>query len=185
MHVEFKKTGERRYGVFIERTGSPDLEMNPAPGFDSLMPHDLLHFLVEQELNLRNGIFGQIAAGGTGGTFHQTPSGQSHRRADSRLRKKTAERGEKLLKTGSDDCAKSERATYVCLYDWFSHSTDEKLRARAVEMRANYDGVFSQMSETERRIFTGEKLRRIRDRMDDLSATWSALKVNESIILEW
>ena len=51
MRVEFKKTGERRYGVFIKRIDLPDLEMNPAPGFDRLMPHDLMHFPVEQELN--------------------------------------------------------------------------------------------------------------------------------------
>lgn len=185
MRVRFKKTGERRYGVFIARGDSPALEMNPAPGFEPLMPHDLLHFLVEQELDLRNGIFGQIADGGSAGTFHQTPSGKSHRRADSRLRKRTAKRGEKLLKRGSDDCAKSERATYVCLYDWFSHSADEKLRARAEEMRSNRDSIFSRMSVSKRRTFTEEKLRRIRDRMDGLSADWSALKVDESITLEW
>jgi hypothetical protein len=55
MQVEFQKTGERRYAVIIKREDLPDMKMNPAPGFDPLMPHDLLHFLVEEELGLRRG----------------------------------------------------------------------------------------------------------------------------------
>jgi hypothetical protein len=115
--VEFQKTGTRRYAVIVKRADLPDLEMNPASGFDALMLHDLLHFLVEQELSLRHGIYGQIASGGTAGTFHNKLSDKSNNHADSRLRRKTAKRGEKLLKTGLDDCAQSERAIYICLYD--------------------------------------------------------------------
>lgn len=185
MEVEFKKTGERRYGVYIRRENSANLEMNPAPGFDELMPHDLLHFLVEQEFDLQNGIFGQIAKGGTAGTFHQTADEKSNNRADSRLRKKTARRGEKLLKDNLDDCAKSERATYVCLHDWFSNSTDEKLKSRALEMRASIESTFAQMSESERKNYTKEKLAQIRARIEELGQKWSSLKVNQSIVLEW
>src|SRR5687768_13965659 len=110
MQVEFQKTGERRYGVIIKRKNLPDLLMNPAPGFDPLMPHDLLHFLVEQELGLQKGIFGQIAAGGTAGTFHQTNTENTDKRANSRLQRKTVKRGKKLLQENLDDCARSERA---------------------------------------------------------------------------
>lgn len=185
MKVKFQKTGERRYAVIILRENAPDLEMNPAPGFDELMPHDLLHFLVERELELRRGIFGQIAFGGTAGTFHNKPSDKSNSRADSRLRRKTANRGKKLLKTGLDDCARSERATYICLYDWLSHSPDAKLQERAKEMRVSAEATRAQMSEAERAKFSEEKLAEIRAAMDDLSRHWSALVVNESLNLEW
>ncbi len=185
MKVEFEKTGERRYGVIIKRENLPDLEMNPAPGFDPFMPHDLLHFIVEQELNLENGIFGQIAKGGTAGTFHQTSAENSDKRAASRFRRKTAKRGKKLLKDNSDDCAKSERATYICLYDWLAHSTDEKLKIRAAEMKIGIESIFAQMSESERASFSKEKLAEIRNRMDELSRRWSTLKINESITLDW
>ena len=63
MEIEFRRTGERRYGVIIHRAGHTPMEMNPAPGYDPLIPHDLLHFIVENELGLRQGIFGQIAEG--------------------------------------------------------------------------------------------------------------------------
>lgn len=185
MQVEFHKTGERRYGVIILRENRPTLTMNPAPGFDPLMPHDMLHFLVEQELGLRRGIFGQIALGGTAGTFHNMPSEKSNGRVDSRLRRKTSKRGGKLMKTGLDDCAQSERATYICLYDWLSHSPDPKLRARAAEMNINFESIMAQMTDSERTVFSQEKLAEIRRRMDELSERWSSLKVDQCLSLEW
>src|SRR6188474_248041 len=96
MQVEFHKTGERRYAVKIRRENLPDVEMNPAPGFDPLMPHDLLHFLVEQELGLRQAIFGHVAAGG--GTFRMRPSESKNDRQDARERRKLKQKGEKMLK---------------------------------------------------------------------------------------
>ncbi|MEP6901886.1 MAG: hypothetical protein ABJA66_09055 [Actinomycetota bacterium] len=184
MRVEFQKTGERRYAVIVLRNGLPNLEMDPAPGFDPLMPHDLLHFLVEQELELRKGIFGQIAVGGTAVTFHNKPSEKSNNRADSRLRRKETKRGEKLLKTGLDDCAQSERATYISLYEWLSQSSEAKLRARGVEMKMNADSILAQMSETERATLK-TKLAAITAKMDELSGRWAGLRVNQSMTLEW
>lgn len=69
MKVEFRRTGERRYAVTVFRENYPTLEMNPAPGYDALMPHDLMQFIVENELGLRCGICGQLADGGNAGTF--------------------------------------------------------------------------------------------------------------------
>ena len=185
MQVEFHKTGERRYAVVIVRKDAPELKMDPAPGFDELMPHDLLHFLVEQELGLRKGIYGQIALGGTAGTFYNKPSETSNARTDSRLRRKTAKRGKKLLKENPDDCAQSERATYICLSDWLSHSADEKLRSRGDEMKDSAKSVYGQMSENERAALNKEKLAAIRTRMDDLSQKLSALPIGQSISLDW
>ena len=185
MKVEFKKTRERGYAVIIRRDGQPDLEMNPAPGFDALMPHDLLHFLVEQELGLTRGIFGQLAHGATAGTFRLAPSEASNNRADSRLRRKTAKRGDKEAKNNTDEYLQSERATYFCLYDWFAHSADERLRARAAEMKPSFESNRGQMSDAERQKLDQEKLARIRARMDELSRQWSALKAGQSLTVEW
>jgi len=185
MQVEFQKTGERRYAVVIRRDGLPDLKMDPAPGFDALMPHDLLHFLVEQELGLKRGIFGQLAYGTTAGTFRLAPSEAQNTRADSRLRRKTARQGGKTAKNNTDEYLRSERATYFCLYDWFAHSADETLRARAAEMKITFDNTVAQMTDDERKKYDKEKLARIRTRMDELSQKWSALKAGQSMTLDW
>ncbi|MDN4161464.1 hypothetical protein [Nocardioides abyssi] len=72
MQVRFERTGHRRYAVAVLRERHGDLRMDPAPGYSELIPHDLVHLVVEEELGLRNGIFGQLAAGGNAGTFVPT-----------------------------------------------------------------------------------------------------------------
>lgn len=185
MKVKICKTGERRYAVKILRKNLPDLEMNPAPGFDPLMPHDLLHMIVELELNLQNAIFGQVATGRNAGNFMTKPSESSNTREDSRFRRKEAKSRKKILKAGADEYLQSERATVICLYDWLSRSSDEKLRVRAEEMKETAQSVLGQMSDGERQKLNKKKLAEIRNRMDDLSKRWSALSVDQSLKLEW
>ena len=185
MKVEFQKTGEKRYAVKIRRDNLPDLEMNPAPGFDALMPHDLTHFIVELELGLQNAIFGQVASNRNAGNFTSKPSESSNTREDSRVRRKESKQRKKAVKANLDEYLQSERATVVCLSDWLSHSTDEKLRARAAEIKDSAQSVLGQMSKSERQKLDQAKLAEIRARMDEFSRRWSALKVNESMTLDW
>lgn len=185
MQVEFHKTGEKRYAVIIKRKDLPDLEMNSAPGFDPLMPHDLLHFIVESELDLKHAIFGQVATGENIGNFRAAPSESSNTRADSRFRRKESKQRKKIIKNNIDEYLQSERATVICMSDWLAHSADEKLLKRAAEMKDTAQSVQGQMTENEKQKLDKQKLARIRKRMDELSARWSALKVNESMIVEW
>src|SRR5262249_22205529 len=133
VEVQFQRTGERRYAITIFRKDYPPIEMNPAPGYDPIMPHDLLHLVVEREIGLRRGIFGQIAAGGNAGTFHIIPSSTENRREAARFRRRASKRGEKLLRDGRDESALSERAAYVCFYAWLSRSHDPDRRKLAVQ----------------------------------------------------
>ncbi|MBX7174276.1 MAG: hypothetical protein K1X72_25100 [Pyrinomonadaceae bacterium] len=185
MEVEFHKTGEKRYAVIILRDNLPKLEMNPAPGFDPLMPHDMLHFLVEQEFGLHNAIFGQVASGGTAGTFLQRPSESKNSRKDSRQRRKVKQSGEKMLKGGIDECVQSERATYVCWQDWLAHSAKPNLKEQADEMKMAAQSILGQMDKAERERFNDKNLQKIRTRMDEVSQRWANLKIGEFISLKW
>ncbi len=82
VEVTFTKTGARRYRVAATRDKAPELVMDPAPGFDSFLPHDLVHFLVECEWGIQNGIFGQLAAGGDAGTFRPRSGGPAKAEGD-------------------------------------------------------------------------------------------------------
>src|SRR4051812_18651117 len=106
MQVEFRKTGQRRYAVTVYRDDSTVAIMDPAPGFDPLMPHDLLHFLVEQELNITKGIFGQLVSRGSAGTFRDAPA-SPEKRSESRIRRKRTKVDKRLLKEGANDCDRS------------------------------------------------------------------------------
>jgi hypothetical protein len=92
MEVTFRKSGARRYGVVVVRHGAPTLAMDPAPGYDDDVPHDLMHFVVEAEWGIDGGVFGQLAAGGDAGTFW--PVDQELLRKWSRRRKRSRVRFE-------------------------------------------------------------------------------------------
>jgi hypothetical protein len=95
MLVTFTRTGERRYAVRATLEGMPDVEMNPAPGYDPFMPHDLQHFIVERALGIDGAIYGQLAAGGTVGTFHSVVKPGDHRAA-SRARRNQDRKSSRL-----------------------------------------------------------------------------------------
>jgi len=79
MLVTITRTSQRSYAVRVAPVGHPALEMNPAPSYDERLPHDVVHFVVENELRLARGIFGQLAAGGRAGTFRPVPTAESSR----------------------------------------------------------------------------------------------------------
>jgi len=185
MEVQFRRTGERRYAITIHRKDPPPVEMNPAPGYDPIMPHDLLHFVVESGLGLSRGVFGQIAEGGHAGTFHQVPSPNGNRREEARRRRRASKRGEKLLRAGRHEAAQSERATYICLYEWLARSADPERRKLAVQMAPQAKQIRELQPQAESRALTDALLVRICARLDDLSARWASLNIGESFTVKW
>ena len=163
MTLVFRRTGQRRYAVEVQRPGRPDLEMNPAPGYDPLMPHDMMHLVVEAQLGLTRGIFGQLAAGGNAGTFRVPVDRDQSSRHVTRARKRVTVRGRNLLKDGRDDCAQSERATYICLQEW----------------RCQSAGATQLLNISQR------KLDEICKHLDQLSSRWSSLAIGQSMAVAW
>jgi hypothetical protein len=184
MLVTFARTGERRYAVRAVVEGMPGVEMDPAPGFDPLMPHDLQHFIVERALGIEAAIYGQLAAGGTVGTFRAMTS-SSEPRAASRDRRKRNRRSGRLMAGHEEDCARSERATYICWQDWLSHSADAALRAKAQTMEATAKSILESMPDAERRLYTAARLAAIRSDFSALSARWSKLEIGERFTERW
>lgn len=186
MRVEFRRTGERSYAVKIHRGQSAPVVMDPAPGYDLDMPHDLLHLVVESELRLSRGIFGQIAAGGTAGTFHPRSHASSRTKRDvARDRRRIAKRGARLLADGRDEAMQSERATYISLHAWLARSNDARRKGRATQMTDAAQQVRATQTRGERQDLKPEVLDRICARLDHLSAQWRVLAIGESLIVEW
>ena len=185
MLVVFRRSGERRYSVEAQRPGLPLVEMNPAPGYDPLMPHDMMHLVVEAQLGLTRGIFGQLAAGGTAGTFHLSVKNDEGSRTTARASKRVATRGKKLLKQGHDDSVQSERATYICWQEWLSRSSSPDKRKLSASMAQQAREVRDTANATELRTLNQRKLDEICKHLDELSSRWSRLKVGESMAVHW
>ncbi len=179
MILVFHRIGQRRYAVEAQREGFPDVVMNPAPGYDPLVPHDMMHLVVEAQLGLTHGIFGQLAAGGDAGTFHLSAGRDESSRKAGRVRKGVIARGKKLLKKGQDETAQSERATYICWSEWLARSSSNQQMAQQAKQ------VRDTASTTELRALNKRKLDDICKHLDQLSSHWGRLKVGQSMAVSW
>jgi len=155
LNVTFKRTAERRYRVSVEGRGVVSSWMEPAPGYDARLPHDMAHFVVENELGIAGGIFGQLAAGGHARTFHPM---------DQEARRKVARRGKRIAVENRGDANLSERVLYLACQTW---NNDDLSAVTPVE------GV------------SAEDIKRVCRAFDAVSTIWSELAVGESITLVW
>lgn len=183
MKVHFIRSGERRYAMRIERAGLPVLVMDPAPGFDADVPHDMVHFVVEAVLALKGGVFGQIAAGGTAGSFHvEAAGGKVDHREQRRTVRKQALKGKKLIETQGREGELSELAAFLFDIGWRSARRPDSDEQRAALGEA--ERVRATLSADERAAIDAAKPT-IFAAFDRLAADWRALRVGEALVLEW
>jgi len=174
MIVAFRRTGEKRYGVEAMREGLPVVYIHPAPGYDCQIPHDMMHMVVESQLGLTRGIFGQLAAGGNAGTFQTSVQRDQTSPEARRVRKRVTKRGKRLLKSGHDDCVQSERAAYIFWLEWRARTSSPPADKKA----RNSTGI------TELGL-QQSKLDEIFKHLDELSSHWSRLDVGQSVAVSW
>jgi len=115
----------------------------------------MAHFVVENELGITGGIFGQLAIGGDSSTFHPT---------DNRVRRKLAKRGQRIAATHRDDAALSERLVELARRMWTNDTTVDSTSVKGVSV---------------------EDLKRVCRQFESVSAMWSKLEVGEAMTLEW
>lgn len=122
MRVTFKRTGARRYAVVVARAGSDVRTLDPAPGYDDHVPHDLVHYIVEAELGLKSGVYGRAALGG--GTFLPTTNDGQTARERARTQRKRQRREQSLRRDDEargHDMIESERLAALCDLAWRRH----------------------------------------------------------------
>ncbi len=162
MKVTFTRTGDRRYRVLAERAGAPVVAIEPAPGFDAYLPHDLVHFLVERHWRLQEGIFGDLSAGGTAGTFLPLEGTR-----DRRWAKKHGG-----LATSGRDMDRSEALAAAAFAAWQGHVGTVPAGSQYARDTARAAGV------------TPEEIAGVLPALDEASARWRTLRVGESMTLE-
>lgn len=163
MQVRFERTGHRRYAVAVLRRQHGDLRMDPAPGYSDLIPHDLVHLVVEEEFGLQNGIFGQLAAGGNAGTFVPTEE----------LRTKAwARQVERRNRSTGRDMGRSEDLAAQVYPRWLRH------RGQLPEgHHVRQDPPPTDLSDTD--------LDQAFARLDTLSKQWRAVEIGASMTVVW
>jgi len=108
MKVTFKRTRDRAYSLTVEGPDVATAEMDPAPGYHDRLPHDVAHFIVENELGIKGGIFGQMAMGGTIRPVER----------NSRIQRKAKRKREEIFRTNKNDALFSEHAIWAAQSRW-------------------------------------------------------------------
>lgn len=181
MKVHFFRSGERRYSMKIERADAPTLVMDPAPGFDPDVPHDMVHFVVEAALGLKSGVFGQIASGGDAGSFRVAADDLSAKDRQRAARKQVA-KGARLVKAQGREGELSELAAFLFDVDWRSQARADSAAQRAALSEA--ERTRASLSADERARIDAARPRVFAD-FERLSKAWRALRVGEALTLEW
>lgn len=172
MRVIFKRTGARRYAVILSEPGRAVQRLEPAPGYDDDIPHDLVHYVVEAELRLADGVFGRAAKGG--GTFVPTGDGTLGARELARERRKQRRREAGLGQRDavrSQEMATSERLAAVCDVMWRRrHGQPPDRLRRAPEVLSAEDA---------------PRVARVLARLDELAPLWRGLAQGGELVFEW
>lgn len=170
MLVSFLRTGERRYGVTLQRHGHAPQSFDPAPGFDPFIPHDLIHYLVEAELRLDAGVFGRAADGG--GTFilreATTPRALARQRRKQQRKERSLQHDDAQR---AQQMATSERLAAVCDLLWRRrHGQTPDHGRRPSEIAAGDDQA---------------AVLRVVDHLDRLAPRWNTLPVGGALVFTW
>jgi hypothetical protein len=171
MQVVFRRTGARRYAVIVRVSGLPEQGLDPAPGYDDHVPHDLVHYVVEAELGLKAGVYGRAARGG--GTFIRAAHADMSARDRARQRRKQ-KRLEQSLGTNEGnqlELVSSERLAGICDVYW----------RRRHGQRPDPGRTFKDDLSRE----DAARVKRVVDRLDQLAPLWNALPVSGELVFEW
>jgi hypothetical protein len=171
MNVIFRRTGERRYSVTVEIAGQVPQRVDPAPGFDPYIPHDLVHYVVEAELGLSSGVFGRAAKGA--GTFIVASSNDQSPRERARARRRQLQREASLARAdrkGEQEMVTSERLAAVSDLLW--------RRRHGQVPDSSRPGPDCSAEDTKR-------VERIVDRLAALAPLWNRLPIGGALSFAW
>ena len=172
MNVSFQRTGARRYAVIVSVPGQGLRAIDPAPGYDDDIPHDLVHYLVEAELRLGSGVYGRVAQGG--GTFIAAAQPGLSARERSRQQRKQRKREQSLRasdEAGADEMVLSERLAALCDVAWRrKHGQRPDPLRTAPQAIAPSDVA---------------RVERVVARLDELAPLWRALPIGGELSFEW
>ena len=169
MEITFTKTGARTYEVVVLRDDGVTLRVR-TPDKPLSIPHDMVHYVVERELNMERGFWGSIAAGAVFGTV-QVVSGRQPPHA--------AERSASLIKTSYREQAAAE--LYVAVLQRVAQEGRER----------DFRYVGSCLDEVWRPFrwprphVTAEDALRVCRALREAESSWASLAAGESVTVIW
>jgi hypothetical protein len=169
MEVTFAKNDARFCETTVVRSDGVRLAV-PVFGPTRLMPHDLVHFVVESELGLDRGFWGCIAAGALFGRMHVI-AGRRRAHADERSRSVLRLAGQRL--TEAEELVRVVAQAAV------------GARATPAELAARIDRAWRPHGRRARPPVGLETARRVGAALRARRQEWAALAAGDALRLTW
>ena len=145
--------------------------LDPAPGYDDDIPHDLVHYLVEAELGLTYGVYGSAARGGGSFMAASAPDLTARERTRQQRKQRRRERAVRAHDAHhAAEMARSERLSAVCDVVWrrkHGQRRDPDRRAPALRPEDVAD------------------VERVVARLDAIAPLWRELALDGELVFEW
>jgi hypothetical protein len=151
-----KKLGKYDEFKCIRDDGSIHLVMMPKIGS---LPHDLVHFVVEKELSMENGFYVHVEKGLIDGYYLKLEEAENPEQSSI-----DAQHAESLV-----ECFQAEFNSGFQTPQYFQEILNVTCSARKIP---NLD-------------ISAEQINRIRVSLEEMNARWNAVKINETLELEF
>ena len=169
MDITFAKSAQRDYEVLVRRDDGVLIKVQ---SFDRplRMPHDIAHFVVENELRLEHGLWGLIA---DGVIF------PNMRVASGRLRPHTAARSRSAVKEARQWPIEAEVLVYVML-----KIAEERADETWSTTKARLNEVWKPRR-SQRGPITHDEVQRVCRELRSIEQEWQALPIGQSMTVTW
>jgi len=169
MNVVFTKVNSHKYSSITTRDDGVSLSI---PGFGSSkpLPHDLVHFITEEELGVDYGFWGCVAAGAIYKGMAMVAG---------KVRHDSQKKSEDIIKQNGQKISEAEILAGVILTILCKGIQNDWPKVQHVQHAA------WQPTSPSRLPMTHEEVKRICVRLDKLTAQWRALPDGQTLTLIW
>jgi hypothetical protein len=168
MEITFTRLDERLVETTVTREDGAVLATR-SPGATDRLPHDLIHYVVERELGLDDGLWGRIASGVTYPNFRALRQPTAKRRPRARKRK-----------------AKRKGVLEAEVLAWIFHDIwDGTAEREWGTIRAFLDSIWSPRTRSRADELEPETIARVCEALDRTEAAWKRVPFGGELRVEW
>jgi hypothetical protein len=168
MEITFTRLDERFVETTVTREDGAVLATR-SPGGGDRLPHDLIHYVVESELGLDDGLWGRIASGVTYKNFRMVESAKTKQRVRRRTRK-----------TKREALLEAEVLVWI-LHDIWNGTAEREWGS----IRTFLDSIWSPRTRSRADELEPETIQRVCEALDRTEAEWKGVARGGELRVTW
>ncbi len=169
MKVVFTKINSHKYSSVATRDDGVSVSI-PGYGPSKPLPHDAIHFVIEDELGVDYGFWGCVAAGAVYKGMNVVAG---------KVRHDSEKKSKEVIKANGNKISEAEILAGIILIILRENLKNDWSKIQQVQNSA------WQAASPSRPFMTHDEIRTIYDRIESLSVDWSGMADGETMLLLW